>query len=876
MLALKETLRKIDTGQSDLITRLSLLGQQMASHNAILPDITRLVSLAEEAQSSINHALVLRALGSPNAQTRESEVAVHHGKTFEWIVNSNTSTVNSEAYSDRFSVPDFGFLDWLKDGSGVFHIAGKPGSGKSTIMKFLANDSRVLEALGLWAKRPGKQLIVSKFFFWRHGSKDQRSVSGLLRGLLFGICQSSPRITKLLFPSWWGKGGSAGVDALITDDQIRAAFDQLKNNEGIHRNFTFCFFIDGLDEFDGAEMAHWRLASMLRDWSHQHDDVANKSTELHLKLCVSSREEHAIMAAFDNCPRVRLQDITKRDISALVQDTLNRNVYFQRLKEKDAGGHWHYLSLVDSILDGADGVFLWVAIVLNLVEDELPGASSIDRLETIIRTTPSQIEDLIDNMLKTIKNHHRQQAYFALAIVLRMLGHHLSDTGTFPPEEQHDYDAIFESHKSWRPYIPAYGLSVALENLSTKARPLSTSYYQGMRDSTQTANYQVCKANAVNSIRSWCKGLLDAFDITDSGTSWDKQVEFPDASLDDESLTAVRFMHRSIPDYLLSIIREKASDHGFDDDDVAEAILVALIAETSASCGGIETAPPARILSQYLQHVLRLLRLRTISDSSGIFQLLQTLETVRFDAFRHVCGQSHHVQSFPGCSDSLLAGTQQKAILVIERHGLDNDVLEDAMPQYYTHRTQWARDVNSTVLGLASHSGLYEYVRWKLTRMKSPDQGQTAPRDIQEAFLLSALISLNAFNSDFLFSWFTRAHNETLEILLHAGARIDPPRSLANNITSCFPPEAWEKAIFEVGMHPRKITTAVAQTSTPFRGWIWLERIPFILGTLCKNPCSPEFWSFLQAWLIAGGAPPPERISVKYARYWPGKGDPYR
>lgn len=139
MLALKDALRKVDTVQSDLIDRISLLGEQMSAHNGILADMARLVSLAEEAQNSINHGFVLRALGPLAAQARESEVAIHHRKTFEWIVESDSS-----------SAPDSGFLDWLKRGTGLFHIAGKPGSGKSTLMKFLANDSRVVEALGEW------------------------------------------------------------------------------------------------------------------------------------------------------------------------------------------------------------------------------------------------------------------------------------------------------------------------------------------------------------------------------------------------------------------------------------------------------------------------------------------------------------------------------------------------------------------------------------------------------------------------------------------------------------------------------------------------------------------------------------------------------
>jgi len=43
------------------------------------------------------------------------------------------------------------FLHWLSAGNGVFHIAGKLGSGKSTLMKFLCDHERTTAELQKWA-----------------------------------------------------------------------------------------------------------------------------------------------------------------------------------------------------------------------------------------------------------------------------------------------------------------------------------------------------------------------------------------------------------------------------------------------------------------------------------------------------------------------------------------------------------------------------------------------------------------------------------------------------------------------------------------------------------------------------------------------------
>lgn len=53
------------------------------------------------------------------------------------------------------------FVDWLKSDLPVYWITGKPGSGKSTLMKFLISDSRTLAALKEWRK---DAIIITHFF----------------------------------------------------------------------------------------------------------------------------------------------------------------------------------------------------------------------------------------------------------------------------------------------------------------------------------------------------------------------------------------------------------------------------------------------------------------------------------------------------------------------------------------------------------------------------------------------------------------------------------------------------------------------------------------------------------------------------------------
>ncbi|KAF9881153.1 hypothetical protein CkaCkLH20_01303 [Colletotrichum karsti] len=53
------------------------------------------------------------------------------------------------------------FLNWLQDDNGLFYISGKPGSGKSTLMKSICQDPHSQKLLRIWANKDGKDLLYA-------------------------------------------------------------------------------------------------------------------------------------------------------------------------------------------------------------------------------------------------------------------------------------------------------------------------------------------------------------------------------------------------------------------------------------------------------------------------------------------------------------------------------------------------------------------------------------------------------------------------------------------------------------------------------------------------------------------------------------------
>jgi hypothetical protein len=90
------------------------------------------------------------------------------------------------------------FLTWLRSGDGIYHISGKAGSGKFTLVKFLCQNPRLIRELEQWAGN--KKLVFASFFFWASGDKLQRSLEGLYRSLLFEILNQCPELIDKVLP----------------------------------------------------------------------------------------------------------------------------------------------------------------------------------------------------------------------------------------------------------------------------------------------------------------------------------------------------------------------------------------------------------------------------------------------------------------------------------------------------------------------------------------------------------------------------------------------------------------------------------------------------------------------------------------------------
>ena len=174
-----------------------------------------------------------------------------------------------------------------------------------------------------------------------------------------------------------------------------------------------CFFVDGLDECEGIEESGEHRAMV---------DFLMSTTSPFVKVCLSSRPWRIFAEILDQCPRLRLQDLTEPDIRIFVTDELVQNGRMKSLQELGAGLSTEF---VDEIVYRAEGVFLWVTLVLKSIVNGIGRHETVTELKNRLRRLPSGLKDLYDHMFTRIDPCDMQKAAQIIQI-FEALDYHMS------------------------------------------------------------------------------------------------------------------------------------------------------------------------------------------------------------------------------------------------------------------------------------------------------------------------------------------------------------------------------------------------------------------------------------------------------------------
>lgn len=111
----------------------------------------KIESLIKESHRVANEERILQSLEFNEWKRRFNDVHKAHKRTYDWILKDSEDT----------TVPPTRFRSWLQGKDNIYWIAGKAGSGKSTLMKFLVENPTVIQLLQDWAGPSAKPVLIA-------------------------------------------------------------------------------------------------------------------------------------------------------------------------------------------------------------------------------------------------------------------------------------------------------------------------------------------------------------------------------------------------------------------------------------------------------------------------------------------------------------------------------------------------------------------------------------------------------------------------------------------------------------------------------------------------------------------------------------------
>ncbi|KAL8834004.1 MAG: hypothetical protein Q9170_003978 [Blastenia crenularia] len=329
-----------------------------------------------------------------DAKSRDRFQQVHEAfpKTFDWLFDLETTP----------------FLAWLQDDDDYRHqpfwIRGKPGSGKSTLMKYALRDPRTRQGLLL-----GNDLewIFSSYFFHNRGSQSQKSLLAMLKELLHSILSQNPvslqalssfyetlkREQKIHRPSWDIENLRKAIMTILTQSTYKV---------------NLCLFLDALDEHAGENEL---LVELLMDMVAAAK--ANNGTVC-LKICFASRPWDVFKKHFSGCPQLVIHEHTQHDIEVYTTQRLQKAVYATSPSPEEA-------ELIAQIVSEASGVFIWVRLVMDLVVQEITDATPLAMLKHKVSELPSELGELYRLTVQRIKPSYHIETWIMYQVVLSAL-----------------------------------------------------------------------------------------------------------------------------------------------------------------------------------------------------------------------------------------------------------------------------------------------------------------------------------------------------------------------------------------------------------------------------------------------------------------------
>ncbi|KAF4631511.1 hypothetical protein G7Y89_g6626 [Cudoniella acicularis] len=174
-----------------------------------------------------------------------------------------------------------------------------------------------------------------------------------------------------------------------------------------------CCFIDGLDEHEGGDRD---ILEILMELCCANSPDSQLKLTCAFEMCVSARPHNAFEVIFERCPGIRIHEHTKRGIALYTYGRLQAATPTTfPSAQAESQELW---KIADKIVQESSGIFLWVRLAVESLLDGLENKDFAHQLRQRVRLLPKDLEEFYKQIIRSIPDLYRQEAFHIFKIVL--------------------------------------------------------------------------------------------------------------------------------------------------------------------------------------------------------------------------------------------------------------------------------------------------------------------------------------------------------------------------------------------------------------------------------------------------------------------------
>lgn len=305
--------------------------------------------------------------------SRYEKISEEYEGSFEWIWTHN----EYESWS-------------ISDTSRLLYVQGKPGSGKSTFIKYFNRN--------LLLKEPSaQQAILARFFYSYRDGELQRSHYNLLLSVLHEILHQDEYFFYHQCQTEFRAHQRFELHFKWKYDSLKRVLKSLQDYQTYIRYYLIIDAVDESEEKDRREI----LGLLL--------ELCSKMKHSVVKIFMASRPVAQLEARRDQFHNfIKLDDETRSDIYNYAQLQLYGLSSTDLLAQATA-----------YILKNAQGVFLWVKLISEQLIAAYEEGYSEEEVFELLKRLPTELEDFYSLMLE--KMRHNKSSLLHAAKLFRLI-----------------------------------------------------------------------------------------------------------------------------------------------------------------------------------------------------------------------------------------------------------------------------------------------------------------------------------------------------------------------------------------------------------------------------------------------------------------------